>query len=597
MTPLPAHKMALQLDTNTKLLLIRLWREMLCSDWSRILLATLSMALMAASAGAYPLLIKYSFDLLRAEDPLILWLIPILIILTATLRGMATYFQQILNAAVVHRLLTRMRCAMYTHLVVADLALFVRETPGGLVSRFANDLNFIRDALTKLLAGFVLHPLTVLANLAVMLWLDWALAIVVLGIYPIVAIPIIRIGQRLRRQSLLVQEHTGDVTELLEESFSGIRLLKTYGLESYQISRAAQRFEELYKRTMRIVYTRGRLDPLLEIVGGIAIAGVIAFAGWRVLKGAGTIGDLTGFITALLIAAPSVRALGTMNASLQEGLAAVDRVFALLDEKPKIIDSSTAYPLKIKGGEIRLTNVTFRYGGSNNPTAALRELTFTIPAGATVAIVGPSGAGKSTLLDLIARLLICQSGVIEIDGQDINQVTLSSLRAAITLVSQDVVLFNDTVQANIAYGRLEADKAAIIEAACMAAANEFIQALPESYDTLVGERGGRFSGGERQRLALARAVLRDAPILLLDEATSALDAENEAKVQAALDKLAHNRTCLVIAHRLATVRMADLILVLDKGRVVEQGNHDQLCAANGLYARLCHMQFFTDSQS
>lgn len=614
------------LDGRTRHLVGRLWRDHVRGHWATLVLATLAMAVVAAGSGAYPLLIKWTFDLLQAKAPQVLWLIPPLAVAVALLRGTATYFQQVLTSGVVLRVLVDLQQAMYAHLVSDDLARFARETPGALISRFTNDMNFIRDAMAKVLAGFIQHPLTVVANLAVMLYLDWVLAAVVLGVYPIAAIPIVRIGKKLRRHSTRVQEHAGDVTDLLDESFAGIRLIKTYGLETYQTGRAHGRLEELFRRNMIIVRTRGLIDPLLEGVGGIAIAGVLAFTGWRVISGTGTIGDLTGFITALLIAAPSVRALGTMNASLQEGLAAVQRVFTLLDTPPSVADRPDAVPLRVTAGQVRFRSVEFGYSaddpgaanpGAANPDAAnpgaanqgtanqgaanagsvtgpsaIRDLTLDIPAGQTVALVGPSGAGKSTILNLIPRLFDVRAGTIDIDGQDIRSVTRASLRAALALVSQDVVLFNDTVRANIAYGRLDADDAAIRAAAAAAAAHEFITALPDGYDTSVGDRGTRLSGGERQRIALARAVLRDAPILLLDEATSALDADSERRVQAALARLAVNRTTLVIAHRLATVRQADHVVVLQDGGIVEQGDHDGLMAAGGLYARLCRMQYF-----
>jgi len=588
------RKQKFRFDDRTRRLVVRLWRDWVRRYWRRLLGATLAMGIVAGGSGAYPLLIKETFDLLKVEDPLVLWLIPMLAVVVAVLRGTATYFQQVLTSGIVLRVLADLQKAMYGHLVAADLTRFVQETPGGMISRFTNDTNFIRDAMQKVLAGFIQHPLTVLANLAVMIYLDWALAAVVLGIYPIAAIPIVRIGKRLRQHSTSVQEHAGDVTGMLDESFAGIRLIKTYGLESYQTARAHDRFEELYNRFMKIVRTRGRIDPFLEAIGGIAIAGVLAFAGWRVISGTGSIGDLTGFITALLIAAPSVRALGTMNASLQEGLAAVQRVFSLLDSAPSVSNAPDARPLTVTAGAVRFRDVEFGYG-RDSAVSAVRDLTLDIPAGQTVALVGPSGAGKTTVLNLIPRLFDVRAGSIEIDGQDIRRVTLSSLRGAMALVSQDVVLFNDTVRANIAFGRLDADDAAVRAAAEAAAAHDFIAALPDGYDTVVGDRGSKLSGGERQRGALARAMLRDAPILLLDEATSALDAESERRVQAALEKLTEGRTTLVIAHRLATVRNADRIVVLQDGTVVEHGTHESLTAEGGLYARLCRMQFFAET--
>jgi subfamily B ATP-binding cassette protein MsbA len=342
---------------------------------------------------------------------------------------------------------------------------------------------------------------------------------------------------------------------------------------------------------MKMVKSRARLDPILEILGGLAVGGVIAFGGYRVATGQGTIGEFTGFISALLIAAQPVRAIGTLNTVLQEGLGAVQRIFTLLDEMPAIVDKPGAAPLNVARGAVAFRDVDFSYEPG---TSALTDFSIEVPAGKTVALVGRSGAGKSTVFNLIPRLFDVGGGAATIDGQDVRDVTLASLRDAIAVVSQEVVLFNDTVRANIAFGRTGASEDEIRAAAEAAAAHDFITQLPEGYDTIVGDRGLRLSGGERQRLSLARAILKDAPILLLDEATSALDAESERLVQLALERLTRGRTTLVIAHRLATVRNADLIYVLEDGRVLEQGSHDELLARGGLYARLCRLQFRDD---
>jgi subfamily B ATP-binding cassette protein MsbA len=338
---------------------------------------------------------------------------------------------------------------------------------------------------------------------------------------------------------------------------------------------------------MKAVEAKARLNPTLETLGGLAVAGVIGFAAFRISGGQNTLGDLTGFVSALLLAAQPFRALGTLNAKIQEGLGAVERVFDVLDEQPLIVDTPTAKPLQLRKGEIEFRGVTFAYLPGH---PAVRNFSLRIPGGATVALVGRSGAGKSSIINLVPRLYDPQHGAIVIDGQDISQVTVASLRSAMSMVSQDITLFNDSVRMNIALGKLDATDEEIERAARSAAAHQFITELPEGYDTVIGDRGLRVSGGQRQRIALARAILKDAPILLLDEATSALDAESERLVQEALAEFGRNRTTLVIAHRLSTVQNADLICVMDQGAAVETGTHEELIARNGYYANFCRSQ-------
>jgi len=395
----------------------------------------------------------------------------------------------------------------------------------------------------------------------------------------------------MRRVSANTQAEIGQLTTLLGQTFQGARHVKAYGMETYEEARAATLFERIYKLVYRANRTRSRASPMIEAVGGAAVAVVIAYGGYQVINHARTPGSFFAFITALLIAYQPLKALATLNATLQEGLAAAQRVFEVLDIEPDIRDRPGAAPLRVAGGEIRFDDVRFSY----QPHAiALDGISLTVPAGSTVALVGPSGAGKSTVLNLIPRFYDVSAGSIAIDGQDVRALTLASLRASLALVAQEASLFDDTVRGNIAYGRLTASDAEIAAAAEAAGADQFIAELPEGYDTLVGEHGTRLSGGQRQRVAIARAMLKDAPILLLDEATSALDNESERQVQAALKRLMQGRTTLVIAHRLSTIVGADLICVMDRGRIVESGKHAQLLARGGLYARLYETQFAPD---
>jgi ATP-binding cassette, subfamily B, bacterial MsbA len=392
----------------------------------------------------------------------------------------------------------------------------------------------------------------------------------------------------MRRVSANTQAEIGQLTTLLSQTFQGARLVKAYGMEDYEERRAAGLFERLFALIDRATRTRSRASPMMETLGGAAIAIVILYGGHQVIVGTRTPGAFFSFITALLLAYQPLKSLANLNASLQEGLAAAQRIFQVLDVEPTIRDMPGAQPLCVAGGEIRFDRVRFGYAPG---AVALDDVSLTVPAGRTVALVGASGAGKSTILNLIARFFDVEEGSIAIDGQDIRSVTLASLRGAVALVAQEVTLFDDTVRANIAYGRFGAAAAEIEAAARTAGADEFIRELPNGYDTQVGEHGVRLSGGQRQRLAIARAMLKDAPILLLDEATSALDSESERQVQAALRTLIRGRTTLVIAHRLSTVQGADLICVVDRGRIAESGRHTELLARDGLYARLYAMQF------
>jgi subfamily B ATP-binding cassette protein MsbA len=470
----------------------------------------------------------------------------------------------------------------------ADLAFFHRNATGKLISRFNNDANLLRGAVSTALTGIIKDSMTLIFLIALMFYQDWMLAAGAFVIFPLAVLPILRIGRRMRKVSANTQTQQGELTTILDETFQGARHVRAYGMENYEIGRARGAIEAIFRLVYKAARVRSLTHPIMETLGGIAIGIVVFYGGTRVLQGATTPGTFFSFITALLLAYQPLKSLANLNANLQEGLAAAQRIFALLDLEPEIQDRPDAGELGTARGHIHLSGVRFGYVPG---ITALDGLDLDIAAGTTVALVGPSGAGKSTVLNLIPRFYDAGEGQVLVDDIDVRDITLASLRANIALVSQEISLFDDTVRANIAYGRPDADETDVVAAARAAGAHDFIMALQDGYETHVGGRGLRLSGGQRQRLAIARAMLKDAPILLLDEATSALDSETERQVQAALNDLKRGRTTVVIAHRLSTVVSADCIYVMEAGRVIETGTHGELLAAGGAYARLYAMQF------
>lgn len=577
---------------DTLPLLGRLWREWLSPHRATLAVVLVLITVVGAATGLYPALIKAAFDAFDRKDMSALAYGPLIVIAVTSARGFALFGQTVLTNRVVTRVEADMQAALYAHLIDADLAQLGRESPAAFTQRFTTDFAFIKEALTRI-STVLLRDVAMLAALVIaLIWMDPLLTLAAAVTAPLVAGPVNRIGKRLRQVSTTTQEQMGATASLITESLQGARVAKTYALEGYLKGRAAQALDEVRRLKMKAANARGRLDPLMEIGGGLAVAGVLVLVGQRVMSGDRTVGDFTGYVAALLLAAQPARALGTLNAILQEAAAALSRYFALMDEQPTIREAATARPLTVTRGEIRFEGVHFRYRAD---APALEGIDLVVPAGSTTALVGRSGSGKSSLLNLVPRLQDVTSGRVLIDGADVRDVTIPSLRAAIAVVSQEVVLFDDTIAANIGFGRSGASQEEIEAAARAAAAHGFISRLSEGYAFRVGPGGGRLSGGERQRISLARAFLKNAPILLLDEATSALDSESEHLVQEALERLMRGRTTLVIAHRLSTVREADRIAVLEAGRVIELGRHDELVAAGGTYARLHRLQLSDDT--
>jgi subfamily B ATP-binding cassette protein MsbA len=583
---IPASALDVVAEESSRALLRRLWREHIRHHRGRLTLVLALTLLMAGTTALYPVVIDHAFQMFSNRDPRILYQIPVLVVIVTAVKAAAQYFQNVQVQQVVLLVIRELQGRMFSHLVRTDLARLEREAPAALAARFTTDASIIREALTRAVNG-IADAVTVVGLVASMLYLDWTLSVIAAALYPLAAVPIQRLGKRIRRASGGMQERMGETSALLNESFAQARTVRAYRLEDAETQRAETAFMHLYTALLRMTRGRARVDPVLEVLGGAAVAAVIGFAGWRAAIGSNTLGNFTGFVAALLIASRPLRALGSLNAAIQEGLAGLVRVFHVIDEEPRITDAPDAVALPPGHGLVAFHAVGFVYPDGR---AGLRGLTFTAEPGRTIALVGPSGAGKSTALALIPRLHDVGSGSVSIDGADVRQVTLASLRDAIAYVGQDTLLFDDTIAANIRMGRPDATQADIEAAAESAAAAGFIAAMPEGYATRVGPGGQRLSGGQRQRVALARALLRNPRILLLDEATSALDTESEVAVQAALSRLREGRTTIVVAHRLSTVRDADLVVAMADGRAIEQGTHAALLEQDGLYARLVRSQ-------
>ncbi|MFZ4125202.1 MAG: ABC transporter ATP-binding protein [Rickettsiales bacterium] len=555
----------------------------------RLIKATICMMIVAGTTAANAYMIQPVLDdIFVKKDVALLSILPLGIILISILNGFADYGQALYLRYVGQRVVSDMQTDLFKHLMHADITLFHDQTSGRLISRMTNDIMLMRLSVSNVLTGFVKESLTMIFLVGLMFYQSWAMSLLSFGILIFAVLPVMRLGRRMRKVTDITQARFADFTSQLDDTFQGARAVKAYGREDFEVSRVRKSVDELFRLYIKAARVQAASAPMLNMLGGIAVASVIWFGGFEVIHGDTSVGAFFSFMTAMIMAYRPVKVLASLNNQLQEGMAAASRFFEVMDTKNVIQEAPNAPALQIRSGEVKLENASFFYGPG---TGGIEAVSFTIPAGKTVALVGPSGGGKSTIINLLLRYYDTSGGAITIDGQDIRTVTISSLRNSFALVSQDIILFDDTVRANIAYGRLDASDDEIFQAALKAHADAFIRELPQGYDTQIGPHGVKLSGGQRQRLSIARAILKNAPILLLDEATSALDNTSERVVQEALAELMQNRTTLVIAHRLSTIHHADSIVVLDKGRVVEQGTHKNLLADRGLYHDLYQLQF------
>lgn len=576
------------ITSSSMTLIRRLWRDYISYYKGRIALIILATLVMSAATALYPALIDWAFSMFARKDPRILYQVPILVLVVTSIKGLSMYFQAVFTQDMVLLVIRRLQVSMFGHLTLASLSRVEREAPAQLAARFTTDATVIREAMTRAINA-IADAATVVGLVITMITIDWKLSLIAALVYPIAVVPVQKIGKRVRRASGGMQECVGQASAMLNESFAQARTVRAYGLEGHERQRADTTFRDLYNALFRMTRVRARLDPMLEVLAGVAVAGVIGLEGWRNATGGAGVGNFMGFISALLIAARPLRALGTMNAAIQEGLAGLIRVFQVVDEPSAITDRPDAISLPPGPGAVTFERVSFSYPDGR---PSLKDFSFYAAPGKMLALVGASGAGKSTALAMIPRLYDPTNGVIRIDGVDIEHLTLASLRHSIAYVGQEALLFDDSIGANIRLGRPEASDEEVA-AAAQAAACGFINDMPEGFATRVGVNGQRLSGGQRQRVSIARAILRNPRILVLDEATSALDTESEALVQAALATLREGRTTIVVAHRLSTVRDADQIVVMADGQAIETGTHADLMVYDGAFARLVRAQALT----
>ncbi|HSD66221.1 MAG TPA: ABC transporter transmembrane domain-containing protein [Vicinamibacteria bacterium] len=512
------------------------------------------------------------------------------------LKGGCSYLSTTLVADAGQHAVTDLRNRLYEHILKQSFAFLGRSSTGSLMSHITTDVERIQAAVSELAGDLLKEGLTILGLLAVLFYRDWRLALLSLVGMPAVLVPLVRLGRRLRASNETSLRRWKDISEILQETISGFRVVKAFGMEGFEIGRFRRAASRLLSVNMRITRTTAVLPPLMEGVGGIAIVGALWYGSWAISRGHITTGDFVSFLTALFAMYTPIKRLSRVNATLQAALAAGHRVLGVLDRHDEVPEAKDAVVLPRMREGIEYRRVGFRYADGHGEV--LRDVSFAARSGEVVAIVGTSGSGKTTLVNLLPRFYDVAEGEILIDGVDVRKATLASLRGQIGLVTQETVLFNDTVRANIAYGMDDVDEARVESAARAAFAHDFILDLPRRYDTVIGERGSRLSGGQKQRIAIARAILKDPPILILDEATSSLDAESERLVQGALANLMRGRTTLVIAHRLTTVRDAGRIVVLEGGEVREEGRHEELLRqTGGLYSRLHELQFAPEGQA
>jgi subfamily B ATP-binding cassette protein MsbA len=554
--------------------------------------ASICMVIVSSTSGGAALLIQPLLDdIFIKKDSGLLALLPVGLILIYLVRGIFRYYSSLMMQRIGAQTVRDVRNDLYGHMQNLSLSFFQRNTTGGLVSRITNDINLVQDAISVVVYDMFREGFTILALLGVLIYRDPTLSIFALLVLPFSAWFIARLGRRMRSITTSAQERMADLTSLMSEAFSGVRVVKAFGMEKYESERFKRENEKFFGVWTKTIRLNEMSSPLLEFIGAFGAAGIIYYGGMHVISGKTTVGSFFSFLTALFMLFTPVSRLGRVYNRIQQAMAAAARIFEVMDLKPEVAEKKGAVAIEPVKRDVVFHDVAFSYGRE----PVLRGVSFTAKVGTITAIVGMSGAGKTTMVDLIPRFYDPVEGEVLFDGTDIRSATLESLREQIGIVTQDVFLFNDTIRNNIAYGKSDIPMERVETAAKSAYAHEFIKSLPAGYETVIGERGARLSGGQKQRLSIARALLKNPAVLILDEATSALDTESEIEVQKALNNLMENRTTFVIAHRLSTILHADRILVVEKGKIVEEGTHQALIEANGVYRKVFDLQFSSDS--
>ena len=571
-------------------ILNRLFRDSIRPYALKLFSSLFFMIIIALSTGATAWLLDPAIDkIFLDKDESMLLLIPIAIILTLFIKSIATYIQIVLLNGVAQNIIADTQIKLFKKIINADLAWLHKIHSAKIISNFLYDVTLLQDSVSSSLANGVKDLLTLICLLGVMYYQDWQLATISIIAFPLVGILTRRLGKKIKKASTESQEETGTLAAILSENLDGTRIVKAYQQEDEEIKKLSDSVFRRMTKILKGANARGAASPFAEFLAGFGIAGALYYAGLRGLQGELALNEFVSFLGAMMLAFQPLRRLAQINATLQEGFAAAIRVFGLLDQKSYINEVSNAPELSLSKSEISFENVTLSYEGQKN--SALKEINLNIPHGKTTALVGPSGSGKSSILNLIPRFYDPDTGNVKIDNQDIKELTIDSVRSSIALVSQEPILFDMSIRDNILYGKPDSTNNEVIEAAKAAAAHDFINELPDKYNTVVGEKGYSLSGGQKQRISIARAFLKNAPILLLDEATSSLDTESEHLVQNAISILMKNRTTLVIAHRLSTIINSDQIIVLDSGNVAEVGTHEELLNKDGVYKKLYVREF------